>query len=186
MATKCANAANLGIIGHLKQLEHQQSQRGNSNLKFTIRKAMKSIKLFPLPINSIEDAKLLEGVGDFLASKIARYIEAHGGGCHNGAPTGSDNLATEQGPSSSSSTSSSSETYVPAFGKGPWYALVSTWLSGGDSLEAAVPKATIVHKMNEAFATMQLPAVGGSLSFATFLVNVINHSCATYVNSGTE
>jgi hypothetical protein len=167
----CANVANLGIIGHLKQLEHQQSMRGgNSNLKFTIRKAIKSIRLFPLPILSVDDARLLEGVGDFIATKIARWIDANGssssgssstsGGCGGGR---SEKRAPAQRPPSEASSSTSaagSDTYVPAFGKGPWFVIISTWLSGADVQGKAVSKAVIMQKMSEAFATMPQVRLG--------------------------
>ena len=154
----CANPANERIVGHLHQLEHQSSQRGNSKLKFTIRKAIRSIRLFPLPIQSIEDAKLLEGVGDFLASKIARFIgtesnaskPAEAAPCLHSPPAGAEAAAA-------AATAPVRDAYVPSFGKGPWYALVSTWLAGATASHTAAPKADLLQKLNQAFASRDLP-----------------------------
>jgi hypothetical protein len=51
----------------------QSMQRGVANMRFTIRRAMKSIKLFPLPVITASDALLLDGVGNFVAGKIVKW-----------------------------------------------------------------------------------------------------------------
>jgi hypothetical protein len=76
-AATCRCHDNEVVLTELKVLEQRNIQRGNTKLKYTLRKAMKSVRLYPLPITGAQDALLLEGVGNWLASQIDKCVSKH-------------------------------------------------------------------------------------------------------------
>ena len=99
-------------------------------MRFVIRRAVKSIKLFPLPILTTQDALLLEGVGNFVAGKIVKWRNEEGGNAgkeNRGAAkrkkdqwdnTNNKTKKTAADLSASSTGGENSNVYTPAFKKG--------------------------------------------------------------------
>ena len=76
---------NESIVEMLTKLQAQQASRGNKNARFTYRRAIRSVRLYPLPIESTEDARSLDGVGSYIASKIGHFVTNRDGGGTGGA-----------------------------------------------------------------------------------------------------
>ena len=54
----------------LKKEAHQWRKNGNQRMAMTFKRAIKSMSMYPLPIQSSGDALKLTGVGSFIAKRI--------------------------------------------------------------------------------------------------------------------
>jgi hypothetical protein len=103
-------------------------------MRFVIRRAIKSVKLYPLPITTSQDALLLDGVGNFVAGKIVKWRSEESGGPgkensdgskrnqdppSNAQPTAKKQKHnTDNSSFGSKSDQNTAGVYVPAFKKG--------------------------------------------------------------------
>jgi hypothetical protein len=71
-----ACAENQAAFNHLSLIAARCLGGRREQYRFSVLKAMKSLKLYPLPIESIEEALALEGVGPALAKELMKAVEA--------------------------------------------------------------------------------------------------------------
>ena len=74
--TVVACAENQAAFNHLSLVAARCLGGRREQYRFSVLKAMKSLKLYPLPIESIEEALALEGVGPALAKELMKAVEA--------------------------------------------------------------------------------------------------------------
>jgi hypothetical protein len=74
--TVVACAENQAAFIHLSLVAARCLGGRREQYRFSVLKAMKSLKLYPLPIESIEEALALEGVGPALAKELMKAVEA--------------------------------------------------------------------------------------------------------------
>ncbi|XP_066912405.1 crossover junction endonuclease MUS81-like isoform X2 [Clytia hemisphaerica] len=60
----------------LEEWKTEAEERGN-NSKWTYIKAMNSLKKYPLPLHSGQEARILENIGETIAKKLDKRIEEH-------------------------------------------------------------------------------------------------------------
>jgi hypothetical protein len=102
-------------VNHLLQLGHL-SYFGTQRYKTTIIKAVRSVCVYPLPIESEKDALALDGVGKFLAREIMKSFGAV-----------AERELPEAPPETAVLTVSSGRDplYKPEHGRGPWGVMVA-------------------------------------------------------------
>lgn len=74
--TVVACAENQAAYNHLSLVAARCLGGRREQYRFSVLKAMKSLKLYPLPIESVEEALALEGVGPALAKELMKAVEA--------------------------------------------------------------------------------------------------------------
>jgi hypothetical protein len=74
--TVVACAENQAAFNHLSLVAARCLGGRREQYRFSVLKAMKSLKLYPLPIESIEEALALEGVGPALAKELMKAVDA--------------------------------------------------------------------------------------------------------------
>ncbi|CAM9328386.1 unnamed protein product, partial [Laminaria digitata] len=122
----CTCEANTPLLNELRKLDGECVSKGRQNLRHGIKRAMKSVKLYPLPITTEAEACALEGVGPFIARRMLLGLATsaavngeadsrRGGAGGPGGPGGSTRAPARRanneeniGPSSLSSSSSGS------------------------------------------------------------------------------
>ncbi|CAN0170074.1 unnamed protein product, partial [Phaeothamnion confervicola] len=68
----CACRANDPLLNELRQLAGDCVRTGRQPLRLSVLRAIKSVKRYPLPIRTHEDACALEGVGGYIAQRMMR------------------------------------------------------------------------------------------------------------------
>ena len=135
--------SNTCIRDHLYKLLQNSTFNGQHNFKFALKKAIKSVCSFPLPIESEKDAMALEGVGPALAKEMmkARQKAAEQ---HNpaSASTDVDNIGDgyicSQTKDTALTTSIDCSKYRPCHGRGPWAILCALHILGSTSDKTSI------------------------------------------------
>ena len=65
---------NQRIVNHLAKVAHRCLVTKREGYRFSILKAIKSVKLFPLPIESLEECLMLDGVGPSIAAEMMKAV----------------------------------------------------------------------------------------------------------------
>jgi ERCC4-type nuclease len=123
------------IVSCLREFEDQAIEKKQEKLVFTIKKALRSVLKYPLPLKNGQECRVLEGIGPVLATKIDHWLK------RKGLYKESDN-AVDIEPSKEPATSSASlipkanvnlqkkkrqKKYVPKFKSAPWAILVAMY-----------------------------------------------------------
>eukprot|EP00058_Branchiostoma_floridae_P024592 XP_002610082.1 hypothetical protein BRAFLDRAFT_125664 [Branchiostoma floridae] len=140
----------------LTEWANDAEAKGRTKLQFTFLKAIKSLKKYPLPLQSGKEAKILDFVGDkickMLDDKLAKHIQEHGplpevvdthlpstSRTNTGIIAGSLSVPPAPGGNDNSQGSSreprpkkrkkavAAKEYVPAFRSGPYALLVTLY-----------------------------------------------------------
>jgi ERCC4-type nuclease len=129
--------SNACIASHLAHLLKNSTFSGQHNFKFALKKAIKSVRSFPFPIETESEALNLEGVGPALAREImkARSKNAE----KSIAESAVQRLIPDAPPRNDQGESIK---YHPCEGKGPWAVL---WTL--HHLQGAADKSTILQSI---------------------------------------
>ena len=76
MSKKVRCSGNQAAFHHLSLVASKCLVGKRENYRFSVLKAMKSLRLYPLPIESLEEALALEGVGPTLAKEVMKAVNA--------------------------------------------------------------------------------------------------------------
>lgn len=76
MSKKVRCSENQAAFDHLSLVASKCLVGKRENYRFSVLKAMKSLRLYPLPIESLEEALALEGVGPTLAKEVMKAVNA--------------------------------------------------------------------------------------------------------------
>ena len=73
-ASLLACPENQRIVNHLAKVAHRCLVTKREGYRFSILKAIKSVKLFPLPLESLEECLMLDGVGPSIAAEMMKAV----------------------------------------------------------------------------------------------------------------
>ena len=74
MSSSCANSANEIILNSLKKWEKQCRHTRRHKMSFTYKRAIKSVKIYPLPLTNVKECLKLAGIGQYIANQIEDNI----------------------------------------------------------------------------------------------------------------
>jgi hypothetical protein len=131
--TKALCEHNQVAANHLLQLLHL-SHFGTQRYKTTIHKAVRSVCVYPLPIESEKDALALDGVGKFLAREIMRAFGAVVTTCPETAAVIAE-------------TSGRDPLYKPEHGRGPWGVMLALRFLNGRGTKEDVTGCITTHNI---------------------------------------
>lgn len=111
-------------VNHLLRLLHL-SYFGSPRYKNTILKAVRSVCVYPLPIETEKDALSLNGVGKYLAKEIMKSFNVS---------------RSNETPSLTSQTeiSPAEPVYKPEQGRGPWAVMIALRLLNGSGTKESI------------------------------------------------